>query len=192
MSEIDIFISSTGVITLDHMRKLNDNYARWNTLTTRSTWSAQRVFDGVKSSTRRLGAQLYFSRERAVQVNVSPFFLGVHGLSTQQFVVPGFPGMSRLIGSWRPWAYSAWTIRAYGRITVCIVRYSPPLAVMSPRGSSVSKRRHCTFLPHFPEVDRVPGACCMCHTNSTIFMAFLACARVCSPEEYALADFSGR
>ena len=48
----------------------------------------------------------------------------------------------------------------------------PPLAVLSPRGSSVTKRRHCTFLPHFPELDRVPGACCMCHTNLSIFKAF--------------------
>ena len=37
-------------------------------------------------------------------------FWHVHGLSTQQFVVLGFAGMSRLIGSWRPWAYPAWTI----------------------------------------------------------------------------------
>ena len=69
---------------------------------------------------------------------------------------------------------------------------SPPLAVLSPRGSSVSKRRHCTFLPHFPELDRVPGVCCMCHTNPSFFKAFLACARFCSAEEYTLVDFSRR
>ena len=81
-------------------------------------------------------------------------------------------------------------IRGYlGRTVVCGPHWCCILAVLSPRGSSVSKRRHCTFLPHFPELGRVPGACCTCHTNPSIFKAFLACARVCSLEEYTLADF---
>ena len=30
--------------------------------------------------------------------------------SSAHFFVPGVAGMSGLIGSWRPWAYPAWTI----------------------------------------------------------------------------------
>ena len=29
----------------------------------------------------------------------------------------------------------------------------------------MSKRRHCTFLPHFPELGRAPGACYTCRTR---------------------------
>ena len=69
MSEIDVFVSSTGVITLDHMRKLNDITLVGN------TEHFDNEIDLVGSEDfrwRRLGAQLYFSPERAVQDNVSP------------------------------------------------------------------------------------------------------------------------
>ena len=62
----------------------------------------------------------------------------VHGISTTlltpnasrtealaQFVVPGLAGMSELISSWRPWAYAAWTFRAYRQL---MSSSSPPLA----------------------------------------------------------------
>ena len=85
----------------------------------------------------------------------------------------------------------SWILRPYGGIRSTLVLYSGRHCLRE--AARCASRRHCTFLPHFPELGRVPGACCTCHTNSSIFKAFLACARVfCSHEEYALADFSGR
>ena len=112
MSEIDIFVSSTGVITFDHMRKLNDITLVGNT----EHFDNEIDFAGSEGLDIK-PQKIIFRLKGLYRSMCHPVFVGVHGLSTQQFVVPGFPGMSRLIGSWRPWAYSAWTIRAYGLST---------------------------------------------------------------------------
>ena len=46
-------------------------------------------------------------------------------LSTLHFVVPGVAGMSGLIGSWRPWAYPAWTISTPGQLETRLHRLLP-------------------------------------------------------------------
>ena len=57
MSEIVIFVSSTSIITLDHVKKLKNNtfsLKTLDTLTMRSTWLAQRAWKARKSTTSSL------------------------------------------------------------------------------------------------------------------------------------------
>ena len=86
MSEIDIFVSSTGVITLDHMRKLNDVTLVGN------TEHFDNEIDFAGSELGHQASEDYFSPERAVQVNVSPCF---SGCSRPEHSTVRCPGVSR-------------------------------------------------------------------------------------------------
>ena len=83
MSEIDIFISSTSFITLDHKKLLrNSTLETPDTLTMRSTLTAQRAWKARKSTTSSLRSSFKNSEH-------------LYGIAQ---VFSGFPGFSGFAG----------------------------------------------------------------------------------------------
>ena len=85
----------------------------------------------------------------------------------------------------------SWILRPYGGIGSTLVLYSGRLVSARQLGAQKATVHAAPFCRTFLSSVVFQGLVAR-HTNSSIFKAFLACARVCSPEEYALADFSGR